>query len=467
MTTRKKGNPTPTTQPSRAVCYVRISVDRENETSTETQEERVRAYCAAHGWPIVDVIVEPGRSAYSASRSTRPGFRKVMGIIASGAADVLVVWKLDRAARNTIDMLSLVNELAQYGAQLASVTEHFDTSTPSGVMTLTVLAALAQMESDTKRDRTQAWQDHRRVNGKPPTGPRPFGYQRGGKDNPNVLTIDKAEAVVIRRAAKQVLAGKSFRSVVRALAADGVVGRNGKPMTGRTLQGILLGPTIAACRETSDGVFVESTEWKPILERARWEAVRAVLTDPARRSSPSNARKWLLSGIVRCSRCLDAGADGWMRSMPHRAGTRYACPKCSVSIEAARTEEIVVGDLLGLLDRPAWRRMRQGQPTSVNTAVLEKSMDELRDQFMAGDLDETEFATLAGALRRRHEVASTPPPPLPDVPDLAKAWPKLSLEQRRLVISAATESSDGQTVDTEQPLRRVTRRVDSSRVTNG
>ena len=72
MTMRKKAPPAPT----RAVCYVRISVDRDEETSTDTQEAAVRAYCAAHGWAIVDVLVEAGRSAYKASRSNRPKFLK-------------------------------------------------------------------------------------------------------------------------------------------------------------------------------------------------------------------------------------------------------------------------------------------------------------------------------------------------------------------------------------------------------
>ncbi|HEX4530830.1 MAG TPA: recombinase family protein, partial [Acidimicrobiia bacterium] len=62
--------PTPTA-PRRAVGYVRISKDRDDETSTTTQEQRIRAYCTAHGIDLVDVIVEPGRSGYQTSRSSR------------------------------------------------------------------------------------------------------------------------------------------------------------------------------------------------------------------------------------------------------------------------------------------------------------------------------------------------------------------------------------------------------------
>ncbi len=59
-------------KPTRAVGYVRISVDRDDETSTTTQEERIRGYCTAHNLTVVDVVVEPGRTAYGASGTAGP-----------------------------------------------------------------------------------------------------------------------------------------------------------------------------------------------------------------------------------------------------------------------------------------------------------------------------------------------------------------------------------------------------------
>jgi DNA invertase Pin-like site-specific DNA recombinase len=429
----------PTTKPSRAVGYVRISVDRDNETSTESQEERIRAYCAAHGWGVVDLIVEPGRSAFKATRTSRPGFRRVMDLVRTGAADVLVVWKIDRAARDLRDMLDLVDELKEHGVRFVSVTESFDTSTASGRMLMQVLGSLAEMESATKSERIQAWQEQRRTNGATPTGPRPYGYRR----ERNRLHIDPAEAEVIREAADRVLARQSLGSIVADLEQRGVKGKNGTPLTDRALRKILIGPSIAACREVEPGVFVESTEWKPILTRKRWDRVRAFLTDPARRSGPGPGRRWLLTGIAACSRCKgDDGEPVKMRAKSPRSGRekRYTCPSCFLSIEVARTDEVVERDLLSMLDPKAWRRLRQGRPATVDSSGFEEAMQALTQRFIGGDIDATELAELAEALRLQQEVDATPPPQLPDVPDLAKAWPKLSLEQRRLVLTAATQS---------------------------
>jgi DNA invertase Pin-like site-specific DNA recombinase len=426
---------------TRAVGYVRISKDRDEESSTETQEASIRAYCAAHGWDVVDVLVEPGRSAFKASRSNRPKFRKARQLIDAGAANALVVWKIDRACRDAEDTLRLVREFRNIGARFVSVTESFDSATPTGKMMVTMLSGLAEMESATKSERQAAWHDHRRATGKTPTGPRPYGYRR----ERNRLLVDGGEAKVIRDAAKKVIAGASLRSIVGGLDDKGVIGKSGKPLSQRALRFILLSPTIAAVREVAPGKFVQSDEWKPILDRETWDRVRDVLMDPARLTNPGNTRRWLLSGIATCGRCEDSVT---LKCHGHKTGPRYVCPQCLLSIEQARTDEEVVTALLEMLNAKKWRRLRQGAPTKgVGTVEFEQAMSELTDSFVAGDIDAAELASTAEELRRQLETTAMPSTSLPDVPDIAKAWAKderevggLSLEQRRLVLSTATKS---------------------------
>ena len=121
---------TPKRTAHRAVIYVRISKDRTEETSTTTQEAICREYAERHGWEFV------GRSR------PRPigiqtgfegaGLDRAMRLLRTGAADVLVVWRLDRFVRSVAHFGKLWPELDAAKASFASVTEGFDTTTAMG-----------------------------------------------------------------------------------------------------------------------------------------------------------------------------------------------------------------------------------------------------------------------------------------------------------------------------------------------
>jgi len=288
----------------RVVGYVRISRDRENETSTETQRSAIEAYCVTRGWELVKVITEPGRSAFKSSRTSRPGFREAMQLISTGAADAFVIWKVDSAARNTLDLLTLVRDLEDQGAEFASVTEQFDTSTSMGRTMMTMVAALAELESAQKSDRATEWHRHRRLTGAAPAGPAALGYR---KPRPNVLEPDPDVAPLVADAAASIAGGASVLSAVKALNAAGV------KISHRGLTTALRSPTMIGMVAMSDealprrggarvldGVELVPGDWPAIIERDVWEQVRAVLDTPGRQTNTGNALRWPLVPIARC-----------------------------------------------------------------------------------------------------------------------------------------------------------------------
>ena len=90
--------------------------------------------------------------------------------------DVVVIWKLDRLARSLKDLVSLVNEIQAKGAQLQSLNDHIDTTTPQGKFTFHVFAALAEFERELIRDRTKAGLTAARARGR--QGGRPKGLSK-------------------------------------------------------------------------------------------------------------------------------------------------------------------------------------------------------------------------------------------------------------------------------------------------
>ena len=90
----------------------------------------------------------------SGAKAERPELEKALDHIRK--KDVLVIWKLDRLGRSLSDLLSIVEELKERGANFAGVQDGFDTSTASGKMVFSVIGAMAEYERNLIRERTMA-----------------------------------------------------------------------------------------------------------------------------------------------------------------------------------------------------------------------------------------------------------------------------------------------------------------------
>lgn len=82
------------------------------------------------------------------------------------AGDTFVVWKLDRVGRSLRDLLAFMQKLDDMEIAFKSLTEHFDTSTPTGKVMLAVAGAFAQFERDIIAERTRAGVRNAKAEGK-------------------------------------------------------------------------------------------------------------------------------------------------------------------------------------------------------------------------------------------------------------------------------------------------------------
>lgn len=90
--------------------------------------------------------------------------------------DTLVVWKLDRLARSTVELIQMVTDLSARGINFVSIRDSIDTSTASGKFLLAVFAAMAEFERDIIRERTIAGLAAARARGR--VGGRPRGMSK-------------------------------------------------------------------------------------------------------------------------------------------------------------------------------------------------------------------------------------------------------------------------------------------------
>lgn len=417
----------------RAAIYTRISVDRDEETSTTTQRERCEEYAQRQGWEVVGYYEDRGKSAYSGGR--RPNLRRLLDDVDAGLIDTVIVWKLDRWCRSLREFVTLRDRLEAAGCRWASVTDAFDTATPMGAAMLGVVAVFAELESAIKSERQNEWHRKRVAEGMPPGALPPFGYDDDHKPIPE-------EADLIRDAARGILEGdRSIHGVVREWNEAGVPTRAGNAWSRRGLTLLLRRPTLAGLRML-DGVAVEGS-WPAILDRQTFDRLSTLLNDPKRRNNVGATRK-LLSGIVHCAEC---GSP--MGHRGHRAGPRYVCrgtgedlSACGkISIQADIADDYVRDAVVAAV-ADGLPNVETHDPDLVEH--LEGELSILAADYGTGTISREEWqAARQGLERRLSEAMDAAARAGAAVPlDLADSWESMSTEARRNVVLTLIERID-------------------------
>lgn len=206
----------------RLLGYTRVSTEEQVRygVSLAMQEERIRAYAAFVGAEIVDVVVDRG---FSGRRADRPGKLSALRRVVEGEADALVVYAIDRLSRSTADLLHTVRDLIAADRGFVSCREQLDSSTPHGRFALTILGALAEMESELISERTKAAMHRLKVMGRAVTRGR-YGCR---VENGWYVEVPEKMEVVNRILGLREI-GTSYRRIAEILNGEGVPPQFGK-----------------------------------------------------------------------------------------------------------------------------------------------------------------------------------------------------------------------------------------------
>src|ERR1039457_1018978 len=127
----------------KVAIYMRVSTSGQ---TVENQRLELEAYCQRQGWTITKVYEDSG---FSGSKSDRPALNEMLSDASKGLFAAILVWKIDRLARSTADLLRILLTLKNHGVDFVSTTQAIDTTTSYGRMVLTFLGAIAEFERDT------------------------------------------------------------------------------------------------------------------------------------------------------------------------------------------------------------------------------------------------------------------------------------------------------------------------------
>ena len=300
-------------------AYVRVSDERQDEYSPDSQLKKIREYAAKEGYIIPDeyVFYDDGISGKSVRK--RDDFNRMIAIAKEKTHpfDVIYVWKFSRFARNQEESMVYKNLLQKKGVTVKSVSEpipegHFG-SLIERIIEWMDEFYLVNLGTEVTRGMTE-----RVSRGEPVVAP-PFGYKMGEKAY--YPDEESGNADIVREIFQRYADGERQREIAISLGQRGVRTKRGNMPENRWVEYILRNACyIGKIRWSADGIkavsrrdydneniMVIDGQHEPLISMELWEKVQKML-DAQKKAYPKYAKRqqpinYMLKGLVRCSAC--------------------------------------------------------------------------------------------------------------------------------------------------------------------
>src|SRR5579863_7730200 len=294
------------------VIYARVSSKEQVEgTSLESQQMACREFARRNQLEVTHVFIDRGESAKFADR---PQLLEMLSYCKdrANAVEQVLVWKVDRLARNVGDHFNIKAVLLKCGVRVISVTEPIDTK-PEGKLLETILAGFAQFDNDVRATRTVQGMKRKLAEGispwHPPLGYRGVSLPRGKKQQPD--QPDQPTFGILQQAWLRFATGNFTKAdIQRFLIARGVKTRKGKQIHGQLVDRIFADPFYAGILHDPWTGEELAGRHVPMVSREIFDAVQRVISG-RNRAVPHLAIRpeFPLRTFVRCPSC-ESGMTG-------------------------------------------------------------------------------------------------------------------------------------------------------------
>lgn len=458
----------------KVAIWLRVSTeDQVKGESLEHHEKRARYYAESKNWDVKTVYhleAVSGKSVFN-----HPETERMLNDIRTGVITGLIFSKLARLARNTKELLEFAEIFRECNADLISLQESIDTSSPAGRLLYTMISALAQWERDEISDRVAASVPIRAKLGKSLGGAAPFGYQWKDKR----LIPDPNEAPVRKRMYELFLEHKRKKTVVRLLNESGYRTRNKSKFSDTTLDRLLRDPAAKGLRRANytkslgqkkhwkvkpekDWIFIEV---EAIVSSDLWHQCNYIL-DEQRKSGKRQARKGvqLFAGIVFCG----CGERMYVLS---NYPNKYVCRKCRNKITVTDLEAIYLDQLKDFFMSPqeiekylagaeetVKERMDLLRTLERDFQKVKGEMDQIYNLYVDKQITSEGFGKRYLPLEEKEKQLEEGIPKLQaeidflkitylssdqilsEGKDMYESWPQLNAEEKRKLVESMTES---------------------------
>ena len=311
----------------RVAAYCRVSTDsEEQETSYEAQIEHYTEFIGKNpSWELAGIYADSGISGTNTKK--RDEFNRLIDDCMAERVDMVITKSISRFARNTLDCLKYIRQLKDKGIAVFFEKEGINTLDAKGEVLLTIMASLAQQESQSLSQNVRLGLQYRYQQGKVQVCANRFlGYD---KDEDGNLVINPEEAEVVKRIYREYLSGKSYYQIGQELSADGIrtaagndywlastlkkILTNEKYIGDALLQKTVTVDFLNKKRVANKGIvpqyYVENSH-PAIIPRELFMQVREEMQRRARLETGTGKRrvysgKYALSHLVYCAHCGD------------------------------------------------------------------------------------------------------------------------------------------------------------------
>lgn len=285
----------------RVAAYCRVSTDSDEQASSyEVQVEHYTQFIQKNPeWELAGIFADDGISGCNTKK--RSEFIRMIEEYMAGRIDMIITKSISRFARNTLDCLKYIRELKEKNIPVFFEKENINTMDSKGEVLLTIMASLAQQESQSLSQNIKLGLQYRYQNGEVQVNHNRF--LRYTKDEDGYLIIEPTEAEVVKRIYREYLESSSLLQIGRGLEADGILTAAGKvKWRPETLRKILQNEKYIGNALLQKTYTVDFLNKKRVQEEM---VRRANLHSGEKRKKRVYSSKYALSSIVYCPKCGD------------------------------------------------------------------------------------------------------------------------------------------------------------------
>ena len=332
----------------KAVIYARYSSDHQREESIEGQIRECKEYAERESIAILGTYID---RAQSAKTDNRPEFQRMIKDSEKGLFNLIIVWKLDRFARNRYDSAHYKHLLAKQNVRVISATERLS-DTPEGQLMESVLEGFAEYYSAELAVKVNRGMMENALKCKFNGGIIPLGYRI---DENQYYQIDPITAPVVREVFIDYANGKTMKRIVDTLDAKGIRNTVGGKMNINGVTYMLKNRRYLGEYKFRD-ITVENA-FEPIVSLELFDSVQERMKRNKKAPSRSKAlaEHYLLTTKLFCGKCgaMMSGESGTGRNGTHRYYRCYHTRKKTCdkkSVKKAWIEDLIIYNVMELLN---------------------------------------------------------------------------------------------------------------------